>query len=151
MKSFKHTRTYKSTPHISITHPIPSRVTPQVALGDCVAGAFTNNARLWQLLHAAGSETGDRVWRLPLFKHYTAQMTEHGGHDLNNLGKGTGGGSCTAAAFLREFVAKDMPWVHVDMAGVMGNCTDQSYTGTKGMTGRPMRTLVEFVRKVADS
>lgn len=66
-------------------------------------------------------------------------------HDVNNLGKGAGGGSCTAAAFLREFVPKDTPWIHVDMAGVMGNCTDQTYTGSKGMTGRPMRTLVEFV------
>lgn len=71
---------------------------------------------------------------------------DHNSHDLNNLGKGTGGGSCTAAAFLREFVPKDTPWIHVDMAGVMGNCTDQTYVGTKGMTGRPMRTLFEFVR-----
>lgn len=121
----------------------------RVALGDCVAGAFTNNQSLWEHLHKAGSETGDRVWRLPLFKHYSSQMTEHSGHDVNNLGKGGGAGSCTAAAFLREFVAKDMPWVHVDMAGVMGNCTDQSYTGTKGMSGRPMRTLFEFVCREA--
>lgn len=71
--------------------------------------------------------------------------TDHNSHDLNNMGKGAGGGSCTAAAFLREFVPKDTPWIHVDMAGVMGNCTDQSYTGTKGMTGRPMRTLFQFV------
>lgn len=90
------------------------------------------------------------MWRLPLFKHYSSQMTDHAGHDVNNLGKSNGGGSCTAAAFLREFVPKQLPWVHVDMAGVMNNTTDQSYTGTKGMTGRPMRTLVEFVRKEAN-
>lgn len=47
----------------------------KVALGDCVAGIFTNNDRLWQLLEASGSETGDRVWRMPLFKHYSKQMT----------------------------------------------------------------------------
>lgn len=121
----------------------------KVALGDCVAGAFTNNQKLWEHLHAAGSETGDRVWRLPLFKHYTSQMTDHNGHDVNNLGKGNGAGSCTAAAFLKEFVPKGTPWVHVDMAGVMGNCTDQSYTGSKGMSGRPMRTLFEFVCREA--
>lgn len=123
--------------------------TTQVALGDCVAGAFTNNENLWRILQTAGSESGDRVWRLPLYKHYANQMTEHNGHDVNNLGKGAGGGSCTAAAFLRQFVAKQLPWVHIDMAGVMGNCTDQSYTGSKGMSGRPMRTLVEFVRSAA--
>lgn len=117
----------------------------RVALGDCVSGVFTNSNDLWNSIHQSGSETGDRVWRMPLFKHYTNQMTEHEGYDLNNLGKGTGGGSCTAAAFLKEFVSKDVPWIHVDMAGVMGKSTDQSYTKTSGMSGRPMRTLVEFV------
>lgn len=47
----------------------------KVALGDCVAGAFTNDSDLWANLHAAGSDTGDRMWRMPLFKHYTKQMT----------------------------------------------------------------------------
>ncbi|KAG4074890.1 hypothetical protein HA402_009315 [Bradysia odoriphaga] len=117
----------------------------RVALGDCVAGAFCSRNELWSHLHRAGSESGDRMWRMPLFKHYTSQMTEYDSYDVNNVGKNAGGGSCTAAAFIREFVPKDVPWIHVDMAGIMGNCTDQTYTGTKGMTGRPMRTLVEFV------
>ena len=47
----------------------------RVALGDCVAGVFSNNQALWQHIHAAGFESGDRVWRMPLFKHYSSQMT----------------------------------------------------------------------------
>lgn len=47
----------------------------RIALGDCCAGVFTTNERLWNLLETAGSETGDRVWRMPLFKHYTKQLT----------------------------------------------------------------------------
>lgn len=31
--------------------------------------------------------TGDRVWRMPLFEHYTKQMTDCQLADLNNLGK----------------------------------------------------------------
>lgn len=121
----------------------------KVALGDCLAGVFCTNNKLWDQIHDAGSESGDRVWRMPLFKHYSEQMCDHNGYDLNNLGKGKGGGSCTAAAFLREFVPKDTPWLHVDIAGVMGDCSDQGYTGAKGMTGRPMRTLVEFITKAS--
>ncbi|XP_050069645.1 cytosol aminopeptidase-like isoform X1 [Anopheles maculipalpis] len=123
----------------------------KVALGDCVSGVFSSNKKLWETIHEAGSQTGDRVWRMPLFKHYSDQMCDHNGYDLNNLGKGKGGGSCTAAAFLREFVPKDTPWLHVDIAGVMGDCSDQSYTGSKGMSGRPMRTLVEFVTKAGSA
>lgn len=47
----------------------------KVALGDCTTGAFSNNHRLWNILEKASIETGDRVWRMPLFKHYTKQVT----------------------------------------------------------------------------
>ncbi|XP_063706750.1 cytosol aminopeptidase-like [Culicoides brevitarsis] len=121
----------------------------RIALGDCVSGVFTNDNNLWNAIHDAGMNTGDRVWRMPLFKHYAKQMTDYEGYDINNIGKGViGAGSCTAAAFLREFVKKDTKWMHCDIAGVMGNCTDQPYTG-KGMSGRPLRTLVEFVLREA--
>ena len=71
-------------------------------------------------------------------------MTEHDAYDLNNVGKGKGAGSCTAAAFLREFVKKDAKWIHADIAGVMTETSDQPYIGS-GMTGRPVRTLIEFL------
>lgn len=98
------------------------------------AGIYSTNDELWKSIHAAGSESGDRVWRMPLFSHYGGQMTEHDGYDLNNLGKGKGGGSCTAAAFLKEFVPDDIDWIHADIAGVMCETSDQSYIGSS-MTG----------------
>lgn len=57
----------------------------KVALGDCAAGVFTNNNKLWEHIHAAGSESGDRVWRMPLFKHYSSQMT--GKQTIKNTAK----------------------------------------------------------------
>ena len=46
--------------------------------------------------------TGDRVWRMPLFQHYSKQVTESKLADVNNIGKlARSGGSCTAAAFLK--------------------------------------------------
>lgn len=122
----------------------------RMALGECVAGVFSTNEQLWQQLQEAGHETGDRVWRMPLYKHYNENVADYPGYDLNNIGKGKGGGSCTAAAFLREFVPKDVPWMHIDIAGVMTGCDDQSYLCAKGMTGRPLRTMVEFLQKHAN-
>jgi len=61
---------------------------------------------------------------------------------------GWGAGSCVAAAFLKEFVGPNSPnWMHIDMAGVMMNKGDYPYM-TKGMSGRPLRTLVDFIEKV---
>ncbi|CAG9856879.1 unnamed protein product [Phyllotreta striolata] len=118
----------------------------RVALGNAATGVFANNNKLYEELEEAGRSTGDRVWRMPLWKHYTKIMCEHDAYDLNNIGKGAkGGGSCTAAAFLREFAPKDTPWLHLDIAGVMG--PDASAYLQKGMTGRPTRTIIEFIER----
>lgn len=46
-----------------------------IALGDCLTGAYSNNDQLYNQLEKAGSESGDRVWRMPLLKHFSKQMT----------------------------------------------------------------------------
>nr|XP_061791789.1 cytosol aminopeptidase-like [Nerophis lumbriciformis] len=119
-----------------------------VALGSAATGVFTNSDWLWEQLHKASVVTGDRVWRMPLFQHYTSQVTDSQLADLNNIGKySRSGGACTAAAFLREFVTCPH-WAHLDIAGVMSNKDEIPYL-KKGMSGRPTRTLVEFAAALA--
>ncbi|KAF6718716.1 Cytosol aminopeptidase [Oryzias melastigma] len=119
-----------------------------VALGSAATGVFTNSDWLWEQLHKASVVTGDRVWRMPLFQHYTKQVTDSQLADLNNIGKySRSGGACTAAAFLREFVTAPH-WAHLDIAGVMSNKDEIPYL-RKGMSGRPTRTLVEFAARLA--
>ncbi|XP_071828258.1 cytosol aminopeptidase-like [Apostichopus japonicus] len=119
-----------------------------VALGSGATGVFSNNNNLSKALGACGVETGDRLWRMPLFHHFSKQVTESQLADLNNIGKyARSGGACTAAAFLREFVTCPL-WAHLDIAGVMQNKDEVPYLG-KGMSGRPVRTLVEFMRRHA--
>lgn len=119
-----------------------------VALGSAATGVFTNSDWLWEELHKASVVTGDRVWRMPLFEHYTKQVTDSQLADLNNIGKySRSGGACTAAAFLREFVTSPH-WAHLDIAGVMSNKDEVPYL-RKGMSGRPTRTLVEFAANLA--
>ena len=55
-------------------------------------------------------------------------------------------GSCTAAMFLQEFVhANTKEWAHLDIAGVMHASATDGHD-VKGMTGRPVRTLLEYVQ-----
>ncbi|KAL3273843.1 hypothetical protein HHI36_015269 [Cryptolaemus montrouzieri] len=123
-----------------------------VAVGSGATGVFSNSDTLYKILQDASTITGDRVWRFPLWKHYLNQIAKNDAYDLNNIGQGRGGGSCTAAAFLKEFVPENTEWLHLDMAGVMGPQPDTSmpYLG-KGMTGRPTRTLIEFIAAQAKS
>ncbi|KAL5017584.1 hypothetical protein ScPMuIL_007173 [Solemya velum] len=118
-----------------------------VALGTAVAATYTNSTAMWEKLEKAGSYSGDRVWRMPLFNHYSQQVTESDLADVNNIGKHPrDGGSCTAAAFLKEFVTNKQ-WIHLDIAAVTQNADEIPYLG-KGTTGRPTRTIVEFLKKL---
>ncbi|XP_006872555.1 PREDICTED: cytosol aminopeptidase [Chrysochloris asiatica] len=114
-----------------------------IALGSSATGVFTNSSWLWNKLFEASIETGDRVWRMPLYEHYTRQVVDCQLADVNNIGKYRSGGACTAAAFLKEFVTHPK-WAHLDIAGVMTNKDEIPYL-RKGMTGRPTRTLIEFL------
>uniref|UniRef100_A0A6A7FSI4 Cytosol aminopeptidase n=1 Tax=Hirondellea gigas TaxID=1518452 RepID=A0A6A7FSI4_9CRUS len=46
-----------------------------VALGAGAAGAFSNSDALWKAMQQSGSSTGDRIWRMPLWKIYAKQVT----------------------------------------------------------------------------
>ncbi|XP_054167234.1 cytosol aminopeptidase-like [Oppia nitens] len=116
----------------------------KVALGAAMVGVFSTSTKHYNLLQKCGVQTGDRVWRMPILSHFTKQITDSATADLNNIGGAGQGGACVAAAFLKEFVTNPN-WMHLDIAGVMDNKDDVSYLG-KGMSGRPMRTLVYFAK-----
>ena len=114
-----------------------------VALGAGVsASLFANDDALAADLERAAEETGERVWRMPLFEEY-AKTIEGQVADLKNSG-GARGGVGTAAAFLKAFV--DYPWAHVDMAGMelVEKPGPRSYLQA-GASGYGVRLLVEFL------
>ena len=66
----------------------------------------------------AADSVGERVWPMPIFKEHSAELKNVAkGSDLRSTGKGREGGACTAAAFLKEFVCPETPWIHLDIAG----------------------------------
>jgi len=85
-----------------------------VALGTEYAGMFSNNDELAERLSKVGTETGEKVWRMPLGSEYDKQIDSQFA-DMKNTG-GRHGGSITAAQFLQRFV-NDTPWAHLDIAG----------------------------------
>jgi leucyl aminopeptidase len=85
-----------------------------VALGHHHAGMFASDDELANALAAAGDETGERVWRMPLGPDYD-KLIDSKFADMKNVG-GRDAGAITGAQFLKRFV-KDVPWVHLDIAG----------------------------------
>jgi leucyl aminopeptidase len=112
-----------------------------VALGDVCSGAFTNDQRLADRLIAAGRETGELLWQLPMYDEYKEQLKSDIA-DIKNIG-GRYGGAISAAKFLAEFI-DGTPWVHLDIAGTYYTDREKGYI-VKGATGIPVRTLVEYI------
>ncbi|CAH1954149.1 unnamed protein product [Acanthoscelides obtectus] len=120
------------------------------SLGAAASGVFSNSEALWEYMLAASMHTGDRVWRFPLWDHFTKLVAHHHDVDVKTFGRGGAprcGEACKVAAFLNEFVPCG-DWLHLDTYGVMlSNGKDYTYL-RRGMSGRPTRTLVEFLSQL---
>ena len=114
-----------------------------VALGEQVAGLMSNDEELAGELLAAAEQTGERIWRLPLFAHYRKQIDSRVA-DIKNTG-GRWGGAITAAKFLEEFVG-DTPWAHLDIAGPAYSSKDAPYR-PRGGQGFGVRLLLRWLRR----
>jgi leucyl aminopeptidase len=117
-----------------------------VALGSTYAAVISNDDELATELAAAGDESGELVWRLPLHPEYK-EMMKGTVADLSNLASKREAGSITAASFLEEFV-DGTPWAHIDIAGTAWD-VNRAYTG-KGGSGYGVRLLVQLVRDLVD-
>lgn len=115
-----------------------------VALGEEASGLMSNNDVLADLLARAGSNTGDRVWRMPLYEEYKEQLKSDVA-DMKNTG-GRLGGAITAAMFLQEFVGKT-PWAHLDIAGTAFHANTKRYN-PKHATGVGVRLILSFLESI---
>ena len=113
-----------------------------ISLGHEYAGLFTPDDELASQLIAAGAESGDRLWRMPLGDSFD-RLIDSPIADMKNVGPREGG-SITAAQFIKRFVDEGVKWAHVDMAGKAWS-DKPSDTYEKGATGFAVRLIDSFV------
>lgn len=135
------------------------------ALGHFVSGLFTHaesrqdDDDFTALLYAAGRESAEWLWRLPVDDDYLVQIDSDVA-DLANcsLDRASGGGAITAAVFLKEFVDFETvtAWAHVDIAAsalmeralIYNKCP---YHPKQGATGVGVRLLASLAEQLAKS
>lgn len=114
----------------------------EVALGKFFCGMMSEHDDLVARVQEASDLSGDRVWRLPLNDDYKPAIVSTVA-DLSNIGSPRyKAGTITAAHFLQNFVG-DVPWVHLDIAGVAYDVPDMPYF-RPGATGFGVRLLCEL-------
>ena len=115
-----------------------------VALGQEMAGLMSNNQKLADSLLRSAKASDEYMWQLPIIPEFQEDMKSPIA-DLKNIGSNRFAGSAKAAAFLQNFIG-DIPWAHLDIAGVGDSQTHLPYCPSKGASGIIVRTLVHFIQ-----
>ncbi|MDG4832289.1 leucyl aminopeptidase [Solwaraspora sp. WMMD1047] len=120
-----------------------------VALGKRVAGLM-GTPELCARVQAAGDAVGEPAWPMPLPEDVRKGMDSDVA-DISqvNSAMDRAGHMLQGGVFLREFVADEVPWTHIDIAGPSYHTTEPTGYWVKGGTGVPVRTLLHLLEEIA--
>ncbi|GLQ34131.1 putative cytosol aminopeptidase [Amylibacter marinus] len=113
-----------------------------IGLGHENAGVFSNDDKLSASFLKSANAEAEGAWRMPMGAGYD-KLIESRIADIQNIG-GRAAGSITAAQFLQRFVADDMPWIHLDIAGVASVKSETDFA-PKGATGWGVKALNRLI------
>jgi leucyl aminopeptidase len=85
------------------------------ALTERMSGVFTNFSPLRDVLEAAGRDSGERVWTMPMPDDFDEDLESPTADIVQCLLDGKGD-HIYASRFLGRFVGAGIPWVHVDLS-----------------------------------
>jgi leucyl aminopeptidase len=114
-------------------------------LGYHAAGMFTNNDNLAQNLTKAADQTGERLWRLPLWDIYKEDITSDIADVRNYSGKPMAG-AISATKFLEVFTDNHQNWAHLDIAGTAFG--DIEFAPQRTGTAFGVRLLLAFLENM---
>lgn len=87
-----------------------------VALGDLYTGFWSTNKSNIALFDKSAKSVGEYVWNMPFHPYFSTALKTSLLADLINCVEKPYGSSISAASFLKEF-AKDVDFIHLDIAG----------------------------------
>jgi leucyl aminopeptidase len=116
-----------------------------IALGEEIAGVFSNNEKLYEDLQKASKTTGELIWRLPLYKEYKEHLDSKIA-DIKNSSSRIGS-LIDSALFLEFFIDGKTPWAHIDIGGPAYLSKDKWYHKIFG-TGIGVRLLVDLFESI---
>jgi leucyl aminopeptidase len=114
-----------------------------VALGEDIAGLFTDNEKLAKQVLDNATRVGEKLWRMPIACEYEEHLKSEIA-DIRNVSKTKYGGAINGALFLKKFAPKGTPWAHLDIAGPAFAEKDMTISPYGG-TGFGVQTLLSFI------
>ena len=113
-----------------------------VALGTRTSAVMTNNEEFSSHFMDLTKISGEAFWPMPLPIELRASLDSPVA-DMANIGERMGG-MLVAGLFLKEFIANELPWLHLDIAGPAYNEGEPHGYTPVGGTGVALRSLIEI-------
>ena len=114
-----------------------------IALGDDIAGFYSNDEALAGGLAGASASEDELLWRMPLHKPYDKKLDSLAA-DVKNITGSRGAGSIVGALFIQRFVTSSS-WAHLDIATTAWKPAPGSPTIPEGASGFGVRLLNRLV------
>ena len=114
------------------------------ALTERYSGAFTNRPDAREVIEAAGSTSGERVWCFPMDADFDADI-DSAVADVVQCAADGKGDHILAARFLNRFVPKSIAWLHLDLAAG-SRAGGLAHIGTD-ITGFGVRYTLELLKR----
>lgn len=99
-----------------------------IALGTSAAGCYGNNDELLAQIVQSSHQRGEDIVALPLFQE-NDDNNKTVIADVCNMPKSRWAGAGNAAAFLHNFIEKDVQYAHIDIAGYAMDAANKCATG----------------------
>lgn len=112
--------------------------------GYAAAGMFTKNQEMANTMSAIGYKVHERVWQLPMFEDYEADLQSDVA-DIKNFNGKPIEGAINAAKFLEFFTENHEKWMHLDIAGV--SFGGSQYAKMKSATGYGIQLITNFIKE----
>lgn len=109
-------------------------------LGEVAAGAM-GDEEFFKDLEKSFAKEGENLWLMPLYDYYKDSLKSEIA-DIKHCN--TRPDALCAGIFLREFVAEEIDWLHLDIAGV-GFLENDGLWAYKGATGFGVKGIIRYI------
>ena len=109
------------------------------------AGMMSTDDVLANDLSAAGERSDERLWRLPPDDEYFELIRGSDSDMRNSLGKPLAS-SIVGGTFVKQFVMNEVPWAHIDIAGMA--TVEKGASGGPEATGFGVRLILNYLENL---
>ncbi len=117
-------------------------------LGYAAAGLFSTNDELANALLEVSQQTGEKLWRLPMWDDYKDDLKSDVADVKNYHGKPFAG-AIMGAKFLEVFTSGHSAWAHLDIAGTA--FVESEYGSQKNATAYGIRLLMAYIELLTET